>query len=99
MTSNFESGRFDFTSSSHSSRKAISELFDTNSGKFDCCKKSEIASRPRSISVMASANFPWPSRMDALARVFIMRSEEHTSELQSHSDLVCRLLLEKKNRN
>src|SRR5438132_6438969 len=27
----------------------------------------------------------------------IRRSEEHTSELQSHSDLVCRLLLEKKN--
>src|SRR5260221_5920902 len=24
------------------------------------------------------------------------RSEEHTSELQSHSDIVCRLLLEKK---
>src|SRR5438034_1842297 len=28
----------------------------------------------------------------------IARSEEHTSELQSHSDLVCRLLLEKKNK-
>src|SRR5260221_3602106 len=27
------------------------------------------------------------------------RSEEHTSELQSHSDLVCRLLLDKKKRN
>src|SRR5438132_14187061 len=27
---------------------------------------------------------------------FHLRSEEHTSELQSHSDLVCRLLLEKK---
>src|SRR5215204_7444744 len=26
------------------------------------------------------------------------RSEEHTSELQSHSDIVCRLLLEKKNK-
>src|SRR5260221_5603234 len=26
----------------------------------------------------------------------MVRSEEHTSELQSHSDLVCRLLLEKK---
>src|SRR5260221_8959723 len=26
----------------------------------------------------------------------VSRSEEHTSELQSHSDLVCRLLLEKK---
>src|SRR5260221_10544579 len=28
-----------------------------------------------------------------------VRSEEHTSELQSHSDLVCRLLLEKKKTN
>src|SRR5437588_4555349 len=31
-----------------------------------------------------------------LARRGRVRSEEHTSELQSHSDLVCRLLLEKK---
>src|SRR5438132_5780857 len=30
------------------------------------------------------------------AELIRMRSEEHTSELQSHSDLVCRLLLEKK---
>src|SRR5476649_2140680 len=30
-----------------------------------------------------------------LARTSATRSEEHTSELQSHSDLVCRLLLEK----
>src|SRR5260370_24689120 len=29
----------------------------------------------------------------------IRRSEEHTSELQSHLNIVCRLLLEKKNRN
>src|SRR5438034_8855805 len=29
-------------------------------------------------------------------RLGVQRSEEHTSELQSHSDLVCRLLLEKK---
>src|SRR6266540_7467895 len=28
----------------------------------------------------------------------LARSEEHTSELQSHHDLVCRLLLEKKNK-
>src|SRR5437773_11081734 len=28
----------------------------------------------------------------------VCRSEEHTSELQSHHDLVCRLLLEKKNK-
>src|SRR5438034_4727146 len=30
------------------------------------------------------------------SRLVSTRSEEHTSELQSHSDLVCRLLLEKK---
>src|SRR5260221_3793556 len=41
------------------------------------------ASHRRSRSVDASALRP-------------ARSEEHTSELQSHSDLVCRLLLEKK---
>src|SRR5256886_6724235 len=28
--------------------------------------------------------------------LFVLRSEEHTSELQSQSNLVCRLLLEKK---
>ena len=31
-----------------------------------------------------------------LGTIVLNRSEEHTSELQSHSDLVCRLLLEKK---
>src|SRR5438034_8764841 len=33
---------------------------------------------------------------EASYRLAVPRSEEHTSELQSHSDLVCRLLLEKK---
>src|SRR5438034_3735947 len=34
-----------------------------------------------------------------LGFIAVTRSEEHTSELQSHSDLVCRLLLEKKKHN
>src|SRR5438132_7754091 len=38
--------------------------------------------------------FPWRGHRRDLAMG--IRSEEHTSELQSHSDLVCRLLLEKK---
>src|SRR5690242_15997077 len=38
-----------------------------------------------------SKSFPGPSS--------VMRSEEHTSELQSHVNLVCRLLLEKKKKN
>src|SRR5260221_6183011 len=36
------------------------------------------------------------SALMRLGRLAEPRSEEHTSELQSHSDLVCRLLLEKK---
>src|SRR2546430_10619304 len=32
-------------------------------------------------------------------RLVVARSEEHTSELQSQSNLVCRLLLEKKKKN
>src|SRR5690242_20968769 len=36
---------------------------------------------------------PWPIRRCFQA---VQRSEEHTSELQSHVNLVCRLLLEKK---
>src|SRR2546421_3654254 len=35
-------------------------------------------------------------RCNVLQNAFDERSEEHTSELQSRSDLVCRLLLEKK---
>src|SRR5207237_7506906 len=34
--------------------------------------------------------------ISAAAGFFLLRSEEHTSELQSHLNLVCRLLLEKK---
>src|SRR4051812_49819073 len=37
------------------------------------------------------------SRLASGARQGGARSEEHTSELQSHVNLVCRLLLEKKN--
>src|SRR2546428_4049383 len=37
-----------------------------------------------------------PRGQDRHARPAVDRSEEHTSELQSRSDLVCRLLLEKK---
>src|SRR5438874_9826251 len=38
-----------------------------------------------------------PSPFDLQASVRSTRSEEHTSELQSRRELVCRLLLEKKN--
>src|SRR5438132_3537372 len=37
-----------------------------------------------------------PGAATGISSRVVERSEEHTSELQSHSDLVCRLLLEKK---
>src|SRR5699024_11386484 len=40
----------------------------------------------------------WKKDNCALADAISLRSEEHTSELQSRLDLVCRLLLEKKKR-
>src|SRR5438034_5453056 len=47
------------------------------------------AGRPRIVLGSHGHRVEGAGRADA-------RSEEHTSELQSHSDLVCRLLLEKK---
>src|SRR5260370_14404435 len=43
-----------------------------------------------------SRDVPEPAPRAAAAYVQYCRSEEHTSELQSHLNLVCRLLLEKK---
>ena len=39
----------------------------------------------------------WIETMSSREEVELARSEEHTSELQSPDQLVCRLLLEKKN--
>src|SRR5206468_9985548 len=58
--------------------------------------------RTRSLAVQTPlfyclAPAPTPQRaVRNLLTVLAVRSEEHTSELQSRSDLVCRLLLEKK---
>src|SRR5438034_7256064 len=57
------------------------------------CRHQDVRASPVRPSEMTgrAACAGLPTRPDALDR-----SEEHTSELQSHSDLVCRLLLEKK---
>src|SRR5438034_10640667 len=54
-----------------------------------------------SISPIASASARGsvgksPAGSPKISKLLASQSEEHTSELQSHSDLVCRLLLEKK---
>src|SRR5437667_5524313 len=55
--------------------------------------------RSRSVNSAHSAALPhvWQYQSEGAYFLSETRSEEHTSELQSHHDLVCRLLLEKKN--
>src|SRR5438874_6141020 len=50
-------------------------------------------------ALMVAAVAPLPENIPELILASLLRSEEHTSELQSRRDLVCRLLLEKKKRN
>src|SRR5699024_12161471 len=57
---------------------------------------------PRPASCVSTPTVAWPTLVPADAAPVVAvagvpaRSEEHTSELQSRFDLVCRLLLEKK---
>src|SRR2546430_12307231 len=53
----------------------------------------------RSRAPCSSCRRPSSTHLWVLACGRNARSEEHTSELQSQSNLVCRLLLEKKNKN
>src|SRR5260370_35946846 len=56
--------------------------------------------RSTATTAFADRSTRWMQRLRAWLRVSSSRSrsEEHTSELQSHLNLVCRLLLEKKKR-
>src|SRR5438034_9049751 len=56
--------------------------------------KKPVAAKPAPLMLAAGTRVPATANDTISTR---SRSEEHTSELQSHSDLVCRLLLEKKN--
>src|SRR2546428_5227246 len=58
--------------------------------------RSRIATQPFLEEAGRGARADAVAALQALDRA---RSEEHTSELQSRSDLVCRLLLEKKKNN
>src|SRR5947208_8007051 len=60
-----------------------------------CCVPAQKAARTRNRPPY-NWRAPWPD--NPRPRGFLSRSEEHTSELQSPDHLVCRLLLEKKNK-
>src|SRR5438034_7444640 len=66
---------------------------DDRGGRRTPCARSRITARP----ALLQSGSAFGGTSDGSAEAPVEgRSEEHTSELQSHSDLVCRLLLEKK---
>src|SRR2546430_10152696 len=67
--------------------------FDTFGSNFDTLLGVYTGNSVNSLSTTASSD---NAGVSAQSRVTFERSEEHTSELQSQSNLVCRLLLEKK---
>src|SRR5205085_12068861 len=81
-----------------------------NLDSFPTRRSSDLVGRGKTragAAVSDSAGGETPMKMRKLSGVAVVgtvgvlatiRSEEHTSELQSQSNLVCRLLLEKKNR-
>src|SRR3712207_6999868 len=57
-------------------------------------RRNKSGMSPRSVWVSQTSSRDW--EVHGAALITSMRSEEHTSELQSRQYLVCRLLLEKK---
>src|SRR2546430_13028416 len=58
-------------------------------------RRSTASPRPDAPGILSGAT-PDPAKIPGASGRGDARSEEHTSELQSQSNLVCRLLLEKK---
>src|SRR5437588_9035903 len=86
---------FPYTTLFRSLRAGNSSLLARMEGRADFNLREEIGGWPRSfVTVPPAGPSSLPARLPTQPEMD--RSEEHTSELQSHSDLVCRLLLEKK---
>src|SRR5256886_9722653 len=62
------------------------------------CVNTMVLTRPKRAASREASNAETPANTLAQKKIMpsVARSEEHTSELQSQSNLVCRLLLEKK---
>src|SRR5260221_1778485 len=73
---------------------------DTAASKSRACACNTSAGGSLSVRkaslIIYSCFLALPLGTESVIILIRQRSEEHTSELQSHSDLVCRLLLEKK---
>src|SRR5438034_1047825 len=84
---------FPYTTLFRSREKAtIDEQKDIQTKLENLKNEAVQAERRGDLARVAEINYGTIPALEATMK----RSEEHTSELQSHSDLVCRLLLEKK---
>src|SRR5699024_12215629 len=77
------------------SQLALRRIERTFSSPLICVNPSQVKSRIKSTFESISVNL----NIISVSLRQLVRSEEHTSELQSRFDLVCRLLLEKKNQS
>src|SRR5207247_6947246 len=69
----------------------VVDFFTEPQGGLSMAPNSIIGAPPLGLNSLVGAGTRFPSNVACL----LIRSEEHTSELQSRVDLVCRLLLEK----
>src|SRR5690242_20956141 len=76
-------------------QRLLQKLTSESPVVFVCTLILEPAKRPGWTQGFTS-QFPLPAGQSHRSYAGFRRSEEHTSELQSHVNLVCRLLLEKK---
>src|SRR5699024_12838855 len=80
---------------SHLQRERLGEHADL--AVQNTCEQATLACRVRSLIGEELGQLALTVQDAGESEQFVLRSEEHTSELQSRFDLVCRLLLEKKN--
>src|SRR5690349_23477337 len=77
-------------------RGCVTVLFDGCERKYDNDSSEVVRSTVLTFTPRRAVSETGAKLSTALIPADITRSEEHTSELQSRRDLVCRLLLEKK---
>src|SRR5688572_32536913 len=90
---------FPYTTLFRSCRQAPRGITMGRDNKWLACVNSGDALRHQKLCQDTTEFRAAPVRFEPKHNNIITRSEEHTSELQSQSNLVCRLLLEKKKKN
>src|SRR3712207_8666027 len=92
---------FPYTTLFRSARGFFAEAGMSAAATMATTRNKEFESKDLALSLeFVEAAIADPERFDDMPKgAMLVRSEEHTSELQSRQYLVCRLLLEKKNRN